>query len=250
MGFLEKAFAYRWATRGNGGGDEGMNPLALVMIALVGVMLLVIAIEAALSFLYETIRSLLLLVPNLGAIVLAVFLAGIAITLVSPATPARASEFLSDKGSNFVTKSVVATVALTAFGLGMDANVIPEPGESGGVPIISFALLAVFFYYVYCIYLANKLAGAAPNGPRYRVAMLFPISFMIVAEGFALPVSPILAVYELSEILSLLTVYSPLLIGLAIVKYRVEPALAESEPATERSAEQQNGIGPGQPDEN
>lgn len=217
MGLLEKAIAYRWVSQGRGG-DDGMGPLGLVLVGLVLFFLFMLAVEAFLSFLYDTIRGVLMISPVLSTLLVGFGFALLILALTSSYSPEQASEYLSSK-EDFVTNASLSVAALAIVFLATEYGPLAGPNEESGVPIISFIIVGLTCYCLYCLYQSTKLVGSLPNGSRYQLAILFPIAASIVQLTFSLPI------YTPLEYLLSGGFIAALPSAIAIVYYRVKPYL-------------------------
>lgn len=243
MGILEKAVAYRWATQGRGGGDDGMGPLGLILVILMGFFLLMLAIQMVLSFLYNSIRNVLLIAPNLTAIILGFLLAVLLVALIPSHSTEQASKYLSGK-SNFTLRAVTTLVLLYGILGGMIMGTIPEPDETSGVPILSFLLVGAFFCYLYYTYQSAKLVGSLPKATQYRLAILFPLTTGITVTLFDLPI------YTPIEYIVFLGLSAAFPLGILLVQYRVEPLLSGLELSKQNSDSNSSQIGSQRPEKN
>lgn len=222
MGLLGKAAAVRWISQGRGGGgDDGGAGLVLVIIAAVmGAVLLVTAaltkfVQIVTSVLYATLRPILIVAPRVSVIVCGIAVAGM-LALMPKYAPATAKAVLTDEDSRdtsgFYTKGLVivglllvanylVVVERTGFITSLFAGYIPHPIFHGILNLI----WGIIFFYLLCYkifhlpYRCHRLLGHATYGRFVSIGTLFPLTALVVAGGFGLPLGLDLPVTALSS---------------------------------------------------
>lgn len=216
MGLLGKYATFRWLSQGSGDGGGG-GGILLILLVFMGFFLIMFAIQAALSFIYDTIRSGLMIAPNLLTLLVGAALAFLAAAATTPNTPEQASEYLAS--SNFVAKSVLALVCAAGILTGYELGFLVPPGEAETSLLIAGVYLVSTFYCLYSLYRATKLVGALEQPSRYQLAILFPLTTAFVYAVFSLPL------YSLLGTIISIGAFAVLPLTIAAIHYRVKPTV-------------------------
>lgn len=215
MGLLGKYATFKWLSQGGGGG--GLGPFGPILLFFMAFFLIIFALQAAVSFIYEMIRSVLMFAPNFSTVLVGYALTVLILLFISANTPEEASEYLS--ASRFLTKSATAISVIVGYGLALEFNVATPPGEDGSSLLVAVLFLTAFCYCVYALYRSMKLIGTLDRSSFYQLAILFPVIATGIFSGFSIPVF-----YLVEGLLSIGFVVA-LPASLAIIQYRVKPQL-------------------------
>lgn len=195
-----------------------MGPLTLILVGLVFFFLFMLALEAALSFLYNTIRGVLMVSPVLSTLLGGLGLALVLLAFTGAYSPEQASEYLSNK-ENFVRNTSLSVAAVAILFTMTEYGPLAGPSGESGIPVISFLIVGFTCYCLYCLYKSTKLVGSLPDGNRYQFAILFPITASLVQVTFSLPV------YTPLEYLLSVGLIVAIPFAIAAVHFRVKPHL-------------------------
>ena len=238
MGALGKYVAYRWVTRGEGG-SGGSGALVIFMAIFVGILLIVYALqtifEFILSTIYATVRPVLLLAPNVSAIVGGILLAGV-IAIIARYPPETAREILQPSESVGTGWFYLKCLLLVGFINGyMYALLISESdsvmaswwlrhvtGNALVHLVGNLVGVVVFFYVLYKLvhlpYRYHRLVKYAPYGAFLTVLSLLPVTVGIVPTAFDLTTG-------IPELPPAIMLNIPYVLPLVFVKFGAEPRI-------------------------
>lgn len=242
MGALGKYLAYRWVTEGRGDGG-GSGALVIFLGIIAGILLILYAIQTAVeaitSATYSAVRPVLLLSPNVSALVGGILLAG-AIAIVARYPPETAREVLQPGDRSSTAWFYLKSLALVGFINGYVYALLLSEGDSvmaswwlhdvTGNALVhlvgNLVGIVVFFYVLYKLvhlpYRYHRLVKYAPYGTLLTVLSLLPVTAGILPAAFDLPVySP--------DVPAAVVVNVPYVLPLVFVKFGAEPRIFGAE---------------------
>lgn len=250
MGLLGKYVAARWASRGPGGPDggaDGGGGLALFALIVGGIMAVFLLLGYVLtgvgSFVYGTVRPVLMVAPTASVVVGGVLLGGL-LAVVPRYPPETARKVLTSDGNGTDTGafyarnlSIVGLMFVVGFVVvrtegGLAGELIQGVTDSAVVLLVgNLAYAGAFFYVIYKFfhlpYRYHRLLRYAPYGTVYTIVTLFPVTATVVISAFDLPVevvdAPLSSPIAIAFLAGLVTI--PYALPLAFVKFRAEPRI-------------------------